>query len=74
MKKANLQETKDLQRRKAQLETIHDHLITELSYVDNLLRLVGFSGGLATVKATAREMVEMKEQEKPEDNNDEMVA
>jgi len=40
----------------ALLESVNDQLITELSYVDHLMREVGFSNGLATVKATAQEM------------------
>ncbi len=76
MKKIDIQEKRELQARKAQLESMHDHLLTELTYVDNLLRLVGFSGGLATVKATAREMAEIKEeeQENHEQNDEEMSA
>lgn len=49
----------------AVLESLNDQLITEVSYVDNLMRLIGFSEGLATVKATAKELVERGEQ--PED-------
>ena len=40
----------------AQLESINDHLLSELGYADHLMRLVGFSCGLQTVKATAREL------------------
>lgn len=40
----------------AELETINDHLLAELGYADHLMRLVGFSCGLQTVKATAREL------------------
>ncbi len=41
----------------AVLESINDQLSTEVSYVDRLMRLVGFSGGLETVKATAQEII-----------------
>jgi len=42
----------------ALLESVNDQLSTEVSYVDNLMRLLGFSEGLATVKATAQEIVD----------------
>lgn len=48
----------------AQLESVNDHLMTELCYVDELMRLVGFSGGLETVKATANEILEKGMQDK----------
>ena len=49
---------KDLIKKVAQLESVNDHLLTELSYIDRLMRLVGFSGGLETVKLTAQEIHE----------------
>jgi hypothetical protein len=42
----------------AHLESINDQLVTEVTYVDHLMRLVGFSEGLVGVKATAEEIVE----------------
>lgn len=42
----------------AQLESINDHLATEVSYVDHLMKLIGFPGGLSTIKATAEEIIE----------------
>jgi hypothetical protein len=56
----------DLQKKVAYLESLNDHLLTELGYVDHLMRLVGFAGGLETVKLTARELYEA---EKNEDNS-----
>lgn len=53
----------DLQKKIARLETLCDHLLTELGYVDNLMRLVGFSGGLETVKLTAKELYEIEKKE-----------
>lgn len=47
-----------LERRVAYLESINDQLITEVSYCDELMRMLGFSEGLATVKATAREIID----------------
>lgn len=49
---------KQLLNKIATLESINDQLITEVSYVDNLMRLVGFSEGLKGIKATAEEIIE----------------
>jgi hypothetical protein len=46
----------DLLKQLARLESVNDHLLTELGYVDHLMRLVGFAGGLETVKVTAQEL------------------
>lgn len=42
----------------ARLESINDQLSTEVTYVDQLMRVVGFSDGLNTVKLTAQEIIE----------------
>ncbi len=47
-----------LQNRLAQLESIHDHLLTEVDYVDKLMRLLGFAQGLQSVKLAAKEIIE----------------
>lgn len=47
-----------LLRKIARLESINDQLRTEVAYVDHLMRLIGFSGGLVTVKATASEILD----------------
>lgn len=41
----------------AVLETINDQLSTEVQYVDRLMRNLGFSEGLATVKLSAQEII-----------------
>lgn len=41
----------------AYLESVNDQLSTEVVYVDHLMRLIGFSEGLVTVKATAQEIL-----------------
>lgn len=46
----------DLQKKIARLESENDYLQTELAYVDELMRRIGFSGGLETVKVTAMEI------------------
>ncbi|CAF23098.1 unnamed protein product [Candidatus Protochlamydia amoebophila UWE25] len=63
----NMKKT-DLLKKVAYLESLNDHLLTELGYVDHLMRLVGFAGGLETVKVTARELYE-SEQENNADFN-----
>jgi hypothetical protein len=42
----------------ANLEFQNDQLTAELQYVDQLLRSVGFSDGLASVKSAAQELSE----------------
>ena len=54
---------KDLLKKVAHLESLNDHLLTELGYVDRLMRLVGFSGGLETVKLTAQELYEAERED-----------
>jgi hypothetical protein len=47
-----------LMKKIALLESINDQLSTEVTYVDHLMRMVGFAGGLEGVKATANEIIE----------------
>lgn len=47
-----------LMKKIARLESINDQLLTEVSHVDELMRLIGFAGGLQTVKATAQEIID----------------
>lgn len=58
MKKLNKSQ---LQKQIAQLESINDHLQTEISYVDRLMRMAGFQGGIETVKLAALEIVKQGE-------------
>lgn len=51
----------------AYLESVNDQLSTEVIYVDHLMRLIGFSEGLITVKATAQEILEKGIQEMESD-------
>lgn len=51
----------ELEQKMAQLETSNDQLVAELAYLDELMRKVGFSEGLATVKATAHELSRIDE-------------
>jgi hypothetical protein len=51
-------EKKQLQDRICQLEFQNDQLVSELAYVDRLLRHIGFEHGLESVKAAACELAE----------------
>jgi hypothetical protein len=55
MKKAQLE------KKIAYLEFVHDQLETELTYVDTLLKSVGFPRGLASAKEVALELLENNE-------------
>jgi hypothetical protein len=47
-----------LLRRVAELESINDQLISELRFLDGLLRKIGFEDGLKTLKLAAQEILE----------------
>lgn len=47
-----------LMKKIAVLESINDQLSTEVEYVDRLMRMLGFSEGLLTVKSTAQEILD----------------
>ncbi|MDP1834487.1 MAG: hypothetical protein Q8K75_01030 [Chlamydiales bacterium] len=51
----------ELLKKLAELEFANDQLVSEIGYLDSLMRSIGFSEGLATVKATARELLERDE-------------
>ncbi len=49
--------TEELLNKIAHLESLNDHLQTEINYVDELMRMLGFHHGILTVKATANEII-----------------
>jgi len=55
----------ELLKKIAELETMNDQLITELRYLDELLREAGFEHGIASLKSAAEELIE-------EDRNEQM--
>lgn len=57
-----------LKQRITELEFANDQLASELVYLDGLMRAIGFTDGLATVKATARELYEQGQEEVPEED------
>lgn len=48
----------ELLKKIAVLESINDQLDTEITHIDQLMRLVGFSNGIETIKITAEEIIE----------------
>lgn len=50
-------ETQELEKKLARLEFINDQLSAEVTYVDNILRAIGFPQGLESVKAAANEII-----------------
>jgi len=55
-------EKEQMLKRISELETINDQLLTELNYLDQLLKQVGFEQGLTTLKAAAQELIEEERQ------------
>ena len=49
---------KQLLHKIAVLESVNDQLSTEVAYVDQLMKMIGFSEGIQTVKATAQEIID----------------
>lgn len=60
-------DTEGLTKRVAYLEFVNDQLLTELKYIDHLLRSIGFPEGLETVKKAAREIRELEEEQQSYD-------
>ncbi len=55
-------EKEKMLKRISELETINDQLLTELNYLDQLLKQIGFEQGLMTLKAAAQELIEEENQ------------
>lgn len=51
-------EKQQLLKRMSELESINDQLASELRFLDELLRKVGFEEGLTTLKTAAEELIE----------------
>ncbi len=45
-------------KRISELESMNDQLLSEIRYLDELLREVGFEDGLKTLKFAAKELIE----------------
>ncbi|MBS0621225.1 MAG: hypothetical protein JSS61_07205 [Verrucomicrobia bacterium] len=48
----------ELLKRVSELESMNDQLLTEIRYLDQLLKEVGFEEGLKTLKIAAKELIE----------------
>lgn len=55
-------EQMELNNKIAYLESLNDQLEAEICEIDSLMRQVGFSHGIATVKATVEELMRLKDQ------------
>ena len=51
-------ENQKLLKKIANLESQNDQLISELQYIDNLAKKVGFLDGIKTLKSAAEELLE----------------
>lgn len=51
-------EKEKLIKRISELESLNDQLASELRFLDDLLRKVGFDQGLTTLKSAAEELIE----------------
>ncbi len=47
----------------AYLEFVNDQLLSEIHYVDRLLKIIGFPEGLETIKSAAQEVLEEEGEE-----------
>ena len=52
-----------LQKRVSELESMNDQLLSEIRYLDQLLREVGFEDGLKTLKFAAKELIEQDDRD-----------
>lgn len=57
---------KELEQEIARLESINDHLRTEIEYIDELLHQSGFTRGLESLKEVALEMIQSPDYEEDE--------
>jgi hypothetical protein len=48
----------DLLKRISELESLNDQLLSEIRFLDDLLKELGFEEGLKTLKIAAREMLD----------------
>lgn len=58
-----MKEPKELEQELARLESTHDHLSTELSNINDMLKKVGFQEGLETLKQAAKDLEAMEADE-----------
>ena len=51
-------EQQQLLQKIAYLEFVNDQLVSEIDYVDSLLKIIGFPDGLETIKSAAQEVID----------------
>lgn len=61
---------KELIRKIAKLESINDQLSSEIRYLEQLTRALGFAEGLKTLKAAALEMLEADNKQAPKSEDE----
>lgn len=54
---------KNLEKRVSELESINDQISSELTFLNSLLKKIGFSQGIETLKEAAHELLEIETQE-----------
>jgi hypothetical protein len=59
-----------LEKKLAQLETAHDQLVSELTHMDQLMHLVGFTTGLLGLKETAIDLYRHNQDNSGSQHND----
>jgi len=56
---------KEMLAKLAKLETINDQLLSEIEYLDLLVRQIGFEEGLSTLKSAALELLQEQDEDEP---------
>jgi len=59
-------EREELEHKLAVLESVNDQLVTELTYVDELMKSIGFTYGIESVKGVAQEIIKERVEQQEE--------
>ncbi len=62
-----MSEIETLLKRISELESLNDQLLSEIRYLDELMREIGFEDGLKTLKVAAHEILEQDRRSSLED-------
>jgi hypothetical protein len=62
-----MSEIETLLKRISELESLNDQLLSEIRYLDELMREIGFEEGLKTLKVAAHEILEQDRRSSLED-------
>ena len=55
-----------LEKRISELESLNDQLISEINYLNKILKKIGFDKGISTLKFAAEELLEQNKRNKKE--------